>query len=132
MKKALLHGLTAGALTAVAGIIFNYSYSAAMYADFSEVINNFKIIGAGLFGTLLASLGYHFLSKGGKKEIDVIFNFIFLAITFASLYGSFSFELPTNVDAPELFVGLSLVLHFFPVLFWLATKPLFYVEALVE
>jgi len=38
---------------------------------------------------------------------------------------SFGFELPLDIEQPELFPGLSAALHLFPVLFWLATKSLF-------
>jgi hypothetical protein len=125
MKKVLLHGLTAGIFAAIASIVYNYAYTKAMWVDFSSIINTFSIIGSTLFGTMLAALGYHFFSKLVKKGTDVWFNIIFLVLSFASFAGSFATELPLEIESPELFPGLSVPMHLFPVLFWLATKPLF-------
>lgn len=125
MKKVLLHGLTAGVFAGIVGIIYNYAYTQAMWIDFSSIINPVSIIGASLFGTILAALGHHFFSKLVKKGTDVWFNIIFLVLSFASFVGSFATELPLDVESPELFPGLSVPMHLFPILFWLATKPLF-------
>ena len=125
MKKHLLHGITASAFAALAGNIYNYLYNEAMFTDFSAVINSGSIIGAVTFGCMLASLGYYVMSRIIKKGLDVVFNIMFILLSFASFISSFAVELPLDIDAPELFIGLSIPLHLFPIVFWLATKPLF-------
>ncbi|MDZ7878803.1 MAG: hypothetical protein U5L45_14075 [Saprospiraceae bacterium] len=125
MKNTLLHGLLSGGLAGLASSVFNYAYNMAFITDFSKAINTVSIFGSSIFGTVLAALGYHFFSKMVKTHADIWFNIIFLGLTFASLVGSFAANLPTDIESPELFAGLSVPMHLFPILFWLATKPLF-------
>lgn len=126
MKKPFIHGISTGALAAIAAIIYNNAYTNALVVDFSKIINLGGLIGSSLFGGIIASLGYFAFQKWIKNYTDVIFNIIFVILTFASLIGSFATNLPTDIEAPELFIGLSVPMHFFPIIFWLATKPLFY------
>ncbi|MFM2267855.1 MAG: hypothetical protein RL757_1296 [Bacteroidota bacterium] len=125
MKKVFLHGITAGILAGVASLVYNYAYTAAFLVDFSKVINPVSMLGSSIFGCVLAALGYHFLSKWLPSNVDIWFNIIFLVLTFGSLIGSFAANLPVEIETPELFAGLSVPMHLFPALFWLATKPLF-------
>jgi len=126
MKIAFSHGAVAGIIAGIAGAAYNYAYSAAMWVDFSAVINAGSIFGACLFGTILTSLGYLLFSKVPMKGKDPIFNSVLLLLSFATFAGTFGFQLPFDIESPEMFVGLSIPLHLFPALFWLATKPLFY------
>ena len=126
MKKTFLHGVTAGVLSGIASLVYNTSYSEAMWADFSEVVNPGAIMGACIFGCVLASVGYHFLTKWMSKGGDMLFNGIFLALSLASFVSPFAAELPLTIESPELFVGLTIPMHLFPMLFWLAVKPLFF------
>lgn len=125
MKRTFFHGIVAALFAAPASLIYNKVYSTALMVDFSPVINNVSIIAASTFGCLVASVGYYFFSKWVKNKTDVWFNIIFLLLTFATLVASFSITLPLTVQNPELFAGLSVPMHIFPCLFWLATKPLF-------
>lgn len=125
MKQGLLHGILAGILAGITGYVYNMVYLEALLVDFSPIINTGSIFGSTLFGCVLASVGYFFFGKWIKKRLDPIFNAVFLALTFMSFAGTFGAELPLNIEDPELFIGLSIPLHLFPVLFWLATKPLF-------
>ncbi len=126
MKQVLFHGLTAGLLAGAASAVYNGAYSAALLTDFARVVNIVGMFGACIFGCIAASLGYHFLRKLKLKYTEVLFNIVFLVITFASFYPSFAMDLPVDIESPELFVGLVIPMHLFPVLFWLAAKPLFY------
>jgi hypothetical protein len=125
MKTTFFHGITAGILTGLAACAYNYAYSSALLVDFSKIINPVSIFGSAIFGCVLASFGYYFISKWLHSKAAIWFNFIFVGLTFASLIGSFAVELPSEVQSPELFAGLSVPMHIFPVLFWLAVKPLF-------
>lgn len=125
MKTPFLHGLIAGVLAGLAACVYNTAYREALLVDFSTVMNSPAILGASIFGCVLASLGYYFFSKWVLSGTDVWFNAIFLVLTFASFVGSFAANLPEDVESPELFPGLSIPMHLFPMLFWLAVKPLF-------
>lgn len=130
MKQALTHGVTAGILAAFASLAYNTAYSQALVVDFSKVINPTGIIGSSIFGGVLASVGYHVFSKWVKNQADIWFNMIFLVLSFASLISPFAVSLPLSIESPELFAGLTIPMHLFPVLFWVAAKPLFYTKSL--
>ena len=125
MKKTFFHGILAGILAGLASLVYNYAYSEALLVDYAAVINPVSIFGSCIFGCTLASLGYYFLSKWVRSNTDIWFNVLFLGLTFASLAGSFAATLPSSIGSPELFPGLSVPMHIFPMLFWLATKPVF-------
>jgi hypothetical protein len=125
MKTHFLHGLIAGVLAGLAADVYNAAYREALLVDFSAVMNTPAILGSSIFGGLLASMGYYFFSKWVRRGTDVWFNAIFLVLTFATFVGSFAANLPEDVESPELFPGLSVPMHLFPMLFWLAVKPLF-------
>jgi hypothetical protein len=125
MKSHFLHGLVAGVLAGLAAYVYNTIYREALLVDFSAVLNTPAILGSSIFGSVLASLGYYFFSKWVRRGTDAWFNAIFLVLTFATFAGSFAANLPDNVESPELFPGLSVPMHLFPMLFWLAVKPLF-------
>lgn len=125
MKSHFLHGLVAGVLAGLAAYVYNTIYREALLVDFSAVLNTPAILGSSIFGSVLASLGYYFFSKWVRRGTDAWFNAIFLMLTFATFVGSFAANLPEDVESPELFPGLSVPMHLFPMLFWLAVKPLF-------
>jgi hypothetical protein len=125
MKSHFLHGLVAGVLAGLAANVYNTMYSEALLVDFSAVVNTPAILGSSIFGGVLASLGHYFFSKWVRRGTDAWFNAIFLVLTFATFVGSFAANLPEDVESPELFPGLSVPMHLFPMLFWLAVKPLF-------
>ena len=126
MKRNFYHGLVAGTLAALAGMVYNYAFTSAMLVDFSTVINPISISGACIFGAMLISVGYYFFSNWVTRSTDVWFNILLLVLTFATFASPFAYELPYELEFPELFPGLTIPMHLFPALFWLATKPLFY------
>lgn len=127
MQKIFIHGLLAGLISAIACLIYSNIYSAAMYVDFSEVINIFSVMGTCLAGCLVAAGGYYFLTRYLKDQntLEVVFNIIFIFLTFISCIYPFSVPLPLDLESPELFPGLVIPMHFFPVLFWIALNPVF-------
>jgi len=127
MQKIFLHGLAAGLISAIACLFYSELYSSALNVNFSEVINIFTVMGTCLIGCLLAATGYLILSAKVKTQttLEVIFNIIFVFLTFLSCIYPFSVKLPLTIDFPELFPGLVIPMHFFPVLFWIALNPVF-------
>jgi uncharacterized membrane protein len=129
--KSLLVGVTAGILSGVAGIIFTIVYKEVMFVDFAPVVSNINIIGATLFGCILASIGYWLLTKMSSKFGEIIFNMLFVILTFASILGPIMFKFPPELDVKGIdeilmyFQPFAITLHFFPALIWFAVKPLF-------
>lgn len=128
-KKHLFHGLTAGVLAAIASSVWNYVYSEElMLVDFSSVVGVKEIIGACIFSSVLASVGYFVSLKFLKGNADIIFNLLFAVITIASLGMPVLHILPETIeyDIQTLFPSLVLPMHFFPVVGWHTVKPLFF------
>lgn len=126
LRKVLLPGLSAGILAAIAALIYQKVYVTALGPDFSSVVSTGGIFMACIGGTLLASLGYFLLDKWLKGRANFIFNLLFVVLSFASIIGPISISLPLTLEAPELFPGLTVPMHFFPALAWFTLSPLFY------
>jgi uncharacterized membrane protein len=125
MKNNLLHGLLAGLMAGIASMVYNNIYCKALVLDYAKVVNNMGLITSCVIGCLLAAVGNYYFSKFVKNKSEIWFNIIFAALTFASFVGPFATTLPNTIEAPELFIGLTIPMHLFPILFWLVTKPLF-------
>jgi ABC-type branched-subunit amino acid transport system permease subunit len=124
-KKALLLGIVSGLLAGVAGIIYAKVYYSANEADFSRVAGNVQIIASSLFGGILAAIGYALLDKLLKTNGEIVFNFLFTIVSFASLLLPIGHRFSPPIDTPELFPGMVIPMHFFPALGWYTLKPLF-------
>lgn len=124
-KKALLLGIVSGLLAGIAGLVYARVYYTANEADFSKVASSVRILASSLFGGVLAAIGYTILDKLLKAKGEIVFNFIFTLLSFASLLLPIGFKLPLNVETPELFPGMVIPMHFFPALGWYTLKPLF-------
>jgi hypothetical protein len=131
-KKSLFLGISAGFLSGVACIIFSIVYKETMFTDFSPVVSNFNLIGACLFGCILASLGYFGVKKIMTKYGDIVFNLLFTILTFASIISPIAFKFPPELDfdgidmVTSYFIPFAMTLHFFPIIIWLALKPVFF------
>jgi hypothetical protein len=124
-RRIFFHGLWAGILSAIAAIIYNRIYFFATETNFSRLVNIGSLAGINLLGCLLAAIGFWFFKKwfGGKAEI--VFNFSFSILSFASIIIPISINLPLELKNPELFPGLTVPMHFFPALAWYTIRPLF-------
>ncbi|PWU00033.1 MAG: hypothetical protein C5B52_09690 [Bacteroidetes bacterium] len=127
-KKLFYQGICAGLLAALAAIIYNRIYIFAFETNFSKIVNLGSMIGSNLFADLLAAIGYFICLKWFKKRADVIFNFAFTILSFASIIIPMSMTLPLDIQNPEMFPGLTVPMHFFPALAWFTVKPLFQVK----
>ncbi|MEO6549396.1 MAG: hypothetical protein ABIN94_15445 [Ferruginibacter sp.] len=125
LKKSLLLGGVSGILAGVASIIYQKVYAASLGVDFANIAKPQNIIIASLVTGLIAGTGYWLLTKWLKTKGEVIFNFLFTILSFASIAGAFGAKLPFDVDMPELFPGLVVPMHFFPALAWFTLKPTF-------
>jgi len=109
----------------LACFIYNRIYVFATEVDFTRVLNPGAIIGANVLACILASICCGVFSKWFKSKGEIIFNFAFAILSFATIVVPISISLPLNIKNPELFPGLAVPMHFFPVLSWLTIRPLF-------
>lgn len=124
-KKSLLLGIVSGFLAGVAGVIYARVYHSSLGADFSKVAPTIRIVMGSLAGGVLAAIGYFFADRWLKNKGEIVFNLIFSLISFATLLAPFAVKLPLDLEAPELFPGMVIPMHFFPALAWFTLKPLF-------
>ena len=124
-KKLLLLGLVSGVLAGLAGLIYQKIYTNSLGADFSAIAKPVGIVIVSILAGLLASIGYGLLTKWLPRAGEIIFNFVLVILTFASILGPFATKLPLDIEMPELFPGLTVPMHFFPALAWFTLKPLF-------
>ena len=125
MKKFLIHGIIAGVLTAVAGIVYQMVYENALFLDFSLVINAGSIAGASIFGCVLMALGYWLLEHFKKANLKGWLNVLITVLSFLSILGPLSMSLPLEVEFPEMFPGLAIPMHFFPAMIFFGLYPFF-------
>ena len=125
MKKNILHGIIAGILAAVAGIVYQKAYEDAMFLDFSSVINPGSIAGASLFGCMLMAFGYWLLVRFNKPNLKAWLNVLITVLSFLSILGPLGVTLPLDVEFPEMFPGLAIPMHFFPAMIFFGLYPFF-------
>ena len=125
MRKTFLHGITAGILAAVAGVIYFNIYQHALGTEFNKIINAGSITGASVFGCLLMALSYWLLEKFKKEKLKGVLNILIAVLSFASIIGVISMNLPLDIKSPELFPGLAVPMHFFPALAFFCMVPFF-------
>lgn len=125
IKRVLLLGIVAGILAGAAALIYQKVYTASLGADFSAIAKPGGILLSCIIGCIIASLGYWVLHKMLKGKTDIVFNLLFAILSFASIIPAFGAKLPLDAVSPELFPGLVIPMHFFPVLGWLVLRPIF-------
>ncbi len=125
LKRLLLLGVVSGILAGIVALIYQKVYSSSVGADFSNIAKPIGIVISNIVGCLIAALGYWILNKLLKAKTEIVFNFIFMILSFASMLPVFAAKLPLDVNAPELFPGLVIPMHFFPALAWFTLEPLF-------
>ena len=127
-KRIFFWGLTAGIMAATAALIFKRIHEFATYTDFSKVVSTPVLIALNVGICLIAAVVYWGLTKWLNRTGEVIFNFLFAVVSFASITWSLAVTLPLEIQMPELFPGLTVPMHFFPALAWFTLRPLFAAE----
>lgn len=125
IHKAFILAGVSSALSISASIIYNKVYSGSFYVDFSKIISPTSIILTCLVGCTLMSLAYALIIKWRPSLNLGWLNIVFAVLSFASIIMVLSFKLPLETEFPELFPGLAIPMHFFPVLAFLAIVPFF-------
>jgi hypothetical protein len=124
-KKIFFMSLTTGIFASVASIVFNKVYFFAFETSYSKLVNYGTLVGLNMAACLLAGFGYWAAKKYFPKKADIIFNITFTLLSFASIFVPLSISLPLDIQNPELFPGLAIPMHFFPVVGWFTLKPIF-------
>lgn len=125
VKKAILLAAVSAALSITACLIYNKVYSGSFYVDFSKIISPTSVIMTCLVASTLMALGYMLVTRWRPAMNIGWLNILYLVLSFASIIMVLSFKLPLDIEFPELFPGLAIPMHFFPVLAFLAIVPFF-------
>jgi hypothetical protein len=125
LKKLLLLGSVSGIMAGIASMVYQTVYAKSLGTGFPTIVKAPGIFISCLIGGLLAAFGYFLLNKWLKGKGEIVFNLLFMVLTFASILGPFATKLPLDIEMPELFPGLTVPMHFFPALAWFTLKPLF-------
>ncbi len=124
-KQTFIMGIAASLLSSLACIIYLNIYKEALLIDFSKIAGIPNIIAACSIGCHLMATGYKMTIKWkGIKTIGWL-NIAYSVISFATIAGVFGFNLPLDTESPELFPGMIIPMHFFPVLSILTIFPFF-------
>jgi len=124
-KKDFIHGIIAGLLASMAGIIYSHVYFFANEADFSSLVNVSSIIGINLAMCMVIAAIHAVLEKWLKKNGELVFNLLLSVFSFALIIVPISISLPLTVKFPELFPGLTVPMMFFPAIAWFTLNPVF-------
>jgi hypothetical protein len=124
-KKNYIHGIIAGILASIAGIIYSHVYFFSNEADFSSIVNVCSIIGLNMAACIVIAFLNAALLKWVKKFAELVFNLALSILSFALIVIPLSITLPLNVQFPELFPGLVIPMLFFPAIAWFTLNPVF-------
>ena len=124
-KQTFIMGIAGSLLSSLASIIYLNIYKEALVVDFSKVAGIQNITAACSISCLLMAVGYMvFIKWKGVKVIGWL-NIVFSIFSFASIAGVMGFNLPLDTESPELFPGMIIPIHFFPLLSMLTIFPFF-------
>jgi len=94
-----MHGIMAGILASIAGIIYSHVYFFANEADFSVIINIYSIIGLNISAGIIAAFLHAASSKLPKKIAELVFNLALSILSFALIVIPLSISLPLNIHS---------------------------------
>lgn len=124
-KQTFIMGVAGSLLSSLASIIYLNIYKEAFMVDFSKIAGASNIIASCSIGCFLMTVGYKLaISWKGTKTIGWL-NIAYSVFSFATIAGVFGFNLPLDTESPELFPGMIIPMHFFPVLSILTIFPFF-------
>ncbi|HEU4471232.1 MAG TPA: hypothetical protein VFR58_09120 [Flavisolibacter sp.] len=125
-KRSLLLGVVSGILAGLVSLAYQKVYASSLGYDFSEIVKPYNILATCVFAGIAAAVGFWALTSWLKGRGEIVFNFLLVILTFATILGPFAMKLPLEIEAPELFPGMVVPMHFFPALAWFTLKPLFF------
>ncbi len=124
-RQTFIMGIAGSLLSSLASIIYLNIYREALVVDFSKIAGTSNIIAACFIGCFLMASAYKLAIKWKGSKIIAWLNLAFSVISFATIMGVFGFNLPLDTESPELFPGMFIPMHFFPVISMLTINPFF-------
>jgi hypothetical protein len=124
-RKSFFHAILASVLAFVAALVYKRIYFFATEVDFSKVLSIAKTAGLCLLFCMPAAFLQYGLVRWLGRKGEIVFNFLFSILTFATVMIPISVSLPLDVKFPELFPGLGVPMVFFPAIAWYTVTPLF-------
>lgn len=124
-KNTFILGAISTVLSALACIVYAQIYTGALVVNYDKVTGVSQFISASAVGCFLISLGYMLVIKWKGDQLTGWLNIFYGVVSFASIAGVFGFNLPLEVQSPELFPGMVVPMHFFPLLSVLLIYPFF-------
>jgi uncharacterized membrane protein YedE/YeeE len=124
-KKYLIHGIVSGIVAATAATIYDRVYYFITYVDYSRVLNVPRIVSLNILFCIIAAFLNWFLAIRLKQRAEIVFNFLFSALSVGLMIIPISIALPLDVGLPELFPGLAVPMALFPALSWYTIAPFF-------
>lgn len=125
-KQLFKYGISAGLISGLAGLVYQYIYQDMFFVDYSAIVNSGAIMGSSIIGSVLMALGYFALFKLNKGRWMGLMNLIYMVISFASILPAMAVTLPLNVEFPEMFPGLVVPMHFFVPMVFFGIRPFFF------
>jgi len=125
LKKEFIHGIIAGILASIAGIIYTHIYFFANEANFSSIVNIYSIVGLNVSACIVIAFIHAASVKWLKKNAELVFNLVLSVLSFSLIVIPLSITLPLNIQFPELFPGLVVPMLFFPSIAWFTLNPIF-------
>ncbi len=127
-KKAITIVAVSALLSAISCIIYAKIYAETLLVDFSEVAGTTNFIISSTIGCLLMTIGYKLAIKWKGVKTMKWMNILYGILSFASIASVFNFNLPLDIEYPEMFPGFVIPMHFFPLLSFLIVLPFFNME----
>ena len=124
-KKDFTHGIIAGILASIAGIIYSHVYFFANEANFASIVNIYSIVGLNVSACIVIAFIHAASVKWLKKNAELVFNLVLSVLSFSLIVIPLSITLPLNIEFPELFPGLVVPMLFFPSIAWFTLNPIF-------
>jgi hypothetical protein len=124
-KKDFIHGIIAGILASIAGIIYSHVYFFANEANFTSMVNIYSIIGLNVSACIVIAFLHAASVKWLRKNAELVFNLTLSILSFSLIVIPLSITLPLNIEFPELFPGLVVPMLFFPSIAWFTLNPIF-------
>ena len=125
LKKDFIHGIIAGILASIAGIIYSHIYFFANEANFNSIVNIYSIIGLNMSACIIVAFLHAASVKWLRKNAELVFNLALSILSFSLIVIPLSITLPLNIQFPELFPGLVVPMLFFPSIAWFTVNPFF-------
>lgn len=125
-SKYFFAGLAAGLLSGLAAFFYARLYMHTLNISYPGIVSAKGIFSVCIFVNLLVALSYWMMQKLFRKDAELLFNVLFAIGCFLSIVIPFMVSLPLQMSSPELFPGLIVPMHFFPLLAWYCVKPIFF------